>query len=226
MRYAAVALVLVAATMPAAENRVYRTADEDGSPVFSDRGRGEVLAPVRINTYRADAPPGPALADTSVGDMEARPEPYDTVAVVSPGPGDTIRANGGEVLVEVHVRPALRPGHRPLLLLDGAAAGGNCVDPSAGGARGGLPPRMKEPARGGPAPRTREPARGGLPPRMKEPARGGSRRKDQSPLIACTLSGVHRGPHTLRIELVDGGDAVVGGTAATTFHVQRVALRR
>ena len=198
MRYAAVALVLVATTMPAAENRVYRTADEDGSPVFSDRGRGEVLAPVRINTYRADAPPGPALADTSAGDMEARPEPYDTVAVVSPGPGDTIRANGGEVLVEVHVRPALRPGHRPLLLLDGAAAGGSCVDPSARGARGGPPPRRKAP----------------------------TRRKAESPLIACTLSGVHRGPHTLRIELVDGGGAVVGGTAATTFHVQRVALRR
>ena len=210
MRYAAVALVLVATTMPAAENRVYRTADEDGCPVFSDRGRGEVLAPVRINTYRADAPPGPALADTSAGDMEARPEPYDTVAVVSPGPGDTIRANGGEVLVEVHVRPALRPGHRPLLLLDGTAAGGSCVEPSAGGARGGRPPRMKEPARGGP------------PPRRKAP----TRRKAELPLIACTLSGVHRGPHTLRIELVDGGGAVVGGTAATTFHVQRVALRR
>ena len=210
MRYAAVALVLVATTMPAAENRVYRTADEDGSPVFSDRGRGEVLAPVRINTYRADAPPGPALADTSAGDMEARSEPYDTVAVVSPGPGDTIRANGGEVLVEVHVRPALRPGHRPLLLLDGAAAGGSCVEPSAGGARGGPPPRMREPARGGP------------PPRRKAP----TRRTAESTLIACTLSGVHRGPHTLRIELVDGGGAVVGGTAATTFHVQRVALRR
>ena len=50
--------------------------------------------------------------------------------------------------------------------------------------------------------------------------------KDQTTLIACTLSGVHRGPHTLRIELVDGGGAVVGDTAATTFHVQRVALRR
>ena len=214
MRYAAVALVLMATTMPAAENRVYRTTDEGGYPVFSDRGRGEVLPPLRINTYRADAPPGPTLADNSAGDTEARPRPYDTVAVVSPGPGDTIRANGGEVHVEVHVRPALRPGHRPLLLLDGVAVGGSCGEPSAGGARGGPPPRMREPARGGP------------PPRMREPARGGSRRKDQTTLIACTLSGVHRGPHSLRIELVDGGGAVVGDTAATTFHVQRVALRR
>ena len=202
MRYAAAALVLMATTMPAAENRVYRTTDEGGYPVFSDHGRGEVLPPLRINTYRADAPSGPTLADNSAGDTEARPQPYDTVAVFSPGPGDTIRANGGEVHVEVHVRPALRPGHRPLLLLDGVAAGGNCVEPSAGGARGGPPPRMRE------------------------PARGGSRRKDQTTLIACTLSGVHRGPHTLRIELVDGGGAVVGDTAATTFHVQRVALRR
>ncbi len=202
MRYAAVALVLMATTMPATENRVYRTTDEGGYPVFSDRGRGEVLPPLRINTYRADAPPGPTLADNPAGDTEARPQPYDTVAVVSPGPGDTIRANGGEVHVEVHVRPALRPGHRPLLLLDGAAVGGSCGEPSARGARGGPPPRMRE------------------------PARGGARRKDQSTLIVCTLSGVHRGPHSLRIELVDGGGAVVGDTAATTFHVQRVALRR
>ena len=52
-------------------------------------------------------------------------------------------------------------------------------EPSAGGARRGLPPRMKEPSAGereGPAPRKKEPsaggARGGLPPRMEEPSDG------------------------------------------------------
>ena len=75
--------------------------------------------------------------------------------------GAFLAAIGGVLAAfDPRYRRLAAPGH-------GRLAQTPTAEPSAGGARGGLPPRMEEPSAGG--------ARGGLPPRMEEPSAGGAR---------------------------------------------------
>lgn len=133
VRYAAVALALVAMPLSAAERTVYRSTDDAGYPVLSDRRGGEVVPPLPINTYPANPPPGRDGSDAAPADDAPVPEPYDSLAVLFPGPGGTVRANGGEILVEARVLPALRDGHRLVVRLDGGSAGATCGPASGRG---------------------------------------------------------------------------------------------
>lgn len=165
------ALVAVAAEEPP----IYRTTDAAGHTVFSDRalpGARPVLAK-RVNTYAAPAAePGPSSksAPASTG-----PSRYESLEIVSPEAGATVRANGGSVVVEGRLVPDLAAGHQVAVALDGETAA--CT------------------------------------------AQAGGR-------FACPLSAMARGPHTVRVAVLDETGAVVLQTGATSFHVLRASVVR
>ncbi len=116
MRRAILAAALLACAAAAADP-VYRTMDDGGYPVFSDAPVSGVrpLPARRINTYPARDTVSEASAARPAGAPPPAPWSYDAVEIVSPAAGATVRANGGEVGVEIRIVPELRRGHRAVL---------------------------------------------------------------------------------------------------------------
>ena len=106
----------------AAADPVYRTVGDGGAAVFSDAPvpGARPLPARRINVYAAPK----AVRDTALEASAARPASapapwsYESLDIVSPAAGAMVRANGGEVRVEVRIVPELRRGHRVVLSLD------------------------------------------------------------------------------------------------------------
>lgn len=121
-RLAASALALA---MSADAAQVYRQVDEDGLAVFSDRpiaslpGAAETWSGNAANAWTPlPAPSRPAGAEVRAKEAEATG--YRVAAVAFPADGETVRANGGELLVRARIAPPLQAGHRALLRIDGA----------------------------------------------------------------------------------------------------------
>ncbi len=53
----------------------------------------------------------------------AAERPYTSARLIFPSAGEAVRANGGELSVEVQITPVLHSGHRAQLLLDGVPQG-------------------------------------------------------------------------------------------------------
>ena len=108
--------------LSAAFAQVYRSVAEDGTVTFSDRptpGAESVQVPP-TSSYTPPALPSisssapPELKQTS--DEADRPQ---SIAVQSPGADEAVRENAGNVPYSFSVSPALRPGQRIRVLLDG-----------------------------------------------------------------------------------------------------------
>ncbi|MEE4381443.1 MAG: DUF4124 domain-containing protein [Pseudomonadales bacterium] len=126
--------ILTLLVLPALAAPIYRTRDESGNPVFTDRPQGADaervdVAPSTSNVYRLPeavpaTDPG-TLGDEELGTPEADPAatPSYTVFVEQPGVEEAVRANGGNVTVLARVEPQLREGDRFELLWDGEPRG-------------------------------------------------------------------------------------------------------
>lgn len=170
-----VVTLLAVAAVAWADAPVYRTTDGAGYPVFSDRSLpgARPLPAKRVNTYAPPvAEPGPASEPTR---SSTDPSSYESLRIVFPEAGATVRANGGNVRVEGRVVPDLAEGHRAAASLDGQTAA--CA--------------------------------------VQEGGR-----------FACPLSAVARGPHSVRVVVLDEAGAAVTRTEVTRFHVQRTAIVR
>ena len=165
-----VAVLMLTPWAPAhAEATVYRYEDADGVAVFADRpgSDGKLIELPAVNTYAPLEAKQPVAATTP----EDTAATYQSVAITSPGDGETLRRNGGNVYVTGRVEPALGADHSAVLYIDGAVAA--------------------------------------------------SGRGDQA--INFALAGVPRGPHTLRIAIVDREQNVLIQSAAVSFHLIRAA---
>ena len=112
--------LLAPGALASTEIAIYRYEDAQGIPVFVDRpgtGRQEIDLPT-VNTYTPAESKRPA-ADATEGEAA---EIYRTLIIDSPGDGETIRRNGGNVRVTGRVEPDLRADHSVLAFVDGAAA--------------------------------------------------------------------------------------------------------
>lgn len=108
---------------PAAE--VWRWVNPQGNVEYSDTPRPgaerielsePTIVPPLSPTVATPAPPAP---DT--GQRGAVAIPYREIAIADPGNDDTLRDNGGNLIVSVRLDPPLQTdfGHRVQLLLDG-----------------------------------------------------------------------------------------------------------
>jgi hypothetical protein len=103
------------------EGTIYRTVDEQGRPVYSDRpsddARSVKLPPV--NTMK-EVPPTPRT--TTVQPLDSLVG-YDVLTISEPTHDSLVRSNLGEIEVKAHIEPGLQGDHQLQLLLDGSVAG-------------------------------------------------------------------------------------------------------
>jgi hypothetical protein len=105
-----------------AETKGYKIERPDGSVEFSDQpapGAREITLP---GAQGYEAPPPPSFTPPP------RPEPkgplYSQLTITAPTPDQTLHNGETAVNVSVQLVPALRPGHRLVVLLDGSEAAG------------------------------------------------------------------------------------------------------
>ncbi|MGE3775396.1 MAG: DUF4124 domain-containing protein [Gammaproteobacteria bacterium] len=107
----------------------WRSVDADGNVEYSDMPRpGAVRIPLpepRTVPARVPEPVEDTMPATSGEHAQELPRnavAYREIAIVDPADDDTLRDNGGNLIVSVSLKPALQKqfGHRLQLLLDGA----------------------------------------------------------------------------------------------------------
>lgn len=107
-----------------AEDRtiVYRTEDEQGRPIFSDKGAADAQKIKVRETMTFPAAvlkkPGSFRYDGIQSKPgKIRPQ-YDMLVIRQPQDDATIRSNSGNVTVEADLSPSLYPNHRLQLVMD------------------------------------------------------------------------------------------------------------
>lgn len=114
-------LLLVTAT---AQATIYRWVNAQGDVVFSDtpppNGKAQKLElnhPLdTIQTPQQPLSPPPGLAPGNGNQRSA----YRALTITSPANNQAIRANNGDITVSLNLMPALMPGDRIRLFMDGA----------------------------------------------------------------------------------------------------------
>ncbi len=103
-------------------NKVYRTTDEFGRPVYSDSASEDAR---EVELEEPATFPGKALAEDYEYYSPADEAPagragpsYSELAIVEPQDDETIRSNPGNFAIHFQVSPQPRPGHRLQLLMD------------------------------------------------------------------------------------------------------------
>ena len=168
--------------LPSAETAIYRYEDAQGVPGFVDRpgtGRQEIDLSA-VNTYTPAESKRLAAAAT-----QEEAEIYQALLIDSPGDGETIRRNGGNVRVTGRVEPDLRADHSVVAFLDGVPATISRAETERGHSR--------------------------------TEARG---------VVDLALSGLARGPHTLRIAIVGAEKNILIQSEPVGFHLLRAAAKR
>lgn len=125
------ALLLLPLSIAAAEDgkKIYRTVDEDGNVVFTDRPPSEDAEPVELDplTTVPAIETGTRPADErEEGDGEPAHPGYEGLEIVYPTADEAIRHNGGQVPFRLRLRPEgveLDEAHSVEILLDGSVRG-------------------------------------------------------------------------------------------------------
>lgn len=110
--------LLAPGALASAEMAIYRYEDAEGIAAFVDRpgtDRQEIDLPT-VNTY-TPAKSKRLAADATQGEAAVI---YQALLINSPGDGETIRRNGGNVRVTGRVEPDLRADHRVVPFVDGS----------------------------------------------------------------------------------------------------------
>ncbi|NOX92999.1 MAG: hypothetical protein GXP18_11285, partial [Gammaproteobacteria bacterium] len=100
---------------------IYKRTNPDGSVEFTDVPRSDKEKPVPLgpmSTFKAM--PAPQKATPA---SRASANTYSAVSIISPADETTIRDNTGTIKVNISVSPALRPGHKLALLVNGEQKG-------------------------------------------------------------------------------------------------------
>lgn len=115
------AALAAAAGIAWAQSTIYKSRDADG-PVFSDRPMPGASA-VLVQPPNVVAMPAPPSAPAPPQKADA--PPYRSIAITSLSKGGTIHSNTGAFEFSVRSVPALRPGDRVRVVLDGTMLAAN-----------------------------------------------------------------------------------------------------
>lgn len=114
--------LLLFAALPAVAD-VFTYVDAEGRRVFTDRPQESASRRLEIRTPNAmTGTPASPPASTRPAAPKAQP-PYARLHITEPAADATLRDNTGHLAVSLSSEPALRPGDRYRLLVDGAPAG-------------------------------------------------------------------------------------------------------
>ena len=114
MKYKIFTILFLIALGVSAE--VYRSVDENGNVVFTDKPSpgAETIELDEVQTI--NVPPPPRMEFTP---REKPSQRYSEVAITSPENDEAIRNDGGNVTVNISVKPRLNPNDKVVLYLDG-----------------------------------------------------------------------------------------------------------
>jgi len=121
IRFSALLVLSVAIVAPAIAE-IYKRTNPDGSVEFTDVPRSDEEKPVPLspmNTFKTT----PAPQQRRISNARADTRKYSAIRITRPANEATIRDNTGTITVNVSLSPALRPGHKLVLLVDGAQKG-------------------------------------------------------------------------------------------------------
>lgn len=115
-------ILILLCPLSVAYAEVYRSVGEDGTVSFSDRPTPGAEA-VEVPPTSSYTPPAlPAIGSSAASEQTQASQDADrpqSIAVQSPAPDEAVRQNAGNVPFSFTVSPALRPGQRIRVLLDG-----------------------------------------------------------------------------------------------------------
>lgn len=104
--------------------QVYRYTDAQGQVHYTSQPPSNVNAEslnIPTTSSRAASAPSTSPSDNTPDATRSATQGYSVVRVTGVTDGQAVRANDGNLSVGVHLVPALQPGHRLRLLLDGQA---------------------------------------------------------------------------------------------------------
>lgn len=100
---------------------VYKTVDENGNVIFTDKPSEEAEEVKIQELENTIGNPNPAKYRPSAPKSESFS--YESFTVTSPENGAGIRSNNGNVSISLSLEPALNPGHKIIVLMDGKEIG-------------------------------------------------------------------------------------------------------
>ncbi len=101
---------------------VYMEKDAEGNTVFTDRPSSENAKPIKLSPpsiYKAPAIANVPADDHQATDQNNDAQGYEFVTITHPADDSPIRENSGALEVNIDLIPALKPGHRFVLRMDG-----------------------------------------------------------------------------------------------------------
>jgi hypothetical protein len=106
--------------LPILFGEVYKTVDEDGNIIFTDRPttNSEEIKLKELKTTETVKPSSSSSGSASRGKNTADFS-YKKLFVSKPADGSSIRSNTGNVSISVNSEPSLRSGHRILITMNG-----------------------------------------------------------------------------------------------------------
>jgi hypothetical protein len=101
---------------------VYKTVDEDGNVIFTDKP-SEKAEEIKIQELDTITNPNPSRYKPSSKHPEDTSSKYESLVVTSPENGSGFRNNEGNVSISLSIEPSLRSGHKIIILMDGKEVG-------------------------------------------------------------------------------------------------------
>jgi hypothetical protein len=115
-------LLLGAFTITNATAEVYKHTNPDGSVTFSDVPAKINAKPIALPPSSTYSPPPTHKSETSSAPVKVAVN-YESISITSPTNDMAVRNNAGNLTIEFNVKPALKPGHSYVLLMDGKNVG-------------------------------------------------------------------------------------------------------
>ena len=113
---------------------ICKTVDSDGVVSYTDVPAATCPDPVKLPKYSTfEALPVPASQTRSEAEestKKERFERYESIKIVQPEVDGVVRSNEGSVPVSIALEPALQPGHRVTVYVDGRAVPGSFDGPA------------------------------------------------------------------------------------------------
>lgn len=116
---------IITLTSVTAHGEVYRHVDAKGNVTFSDEPMegGEAIQLQPVTTITLPKPEDVQDAPEVIEQAREQGERYTSVSIVSPSDGEAFHSGSGNIQIQVTSTPALHPGHRYEVTLDGQPVG-------------------------------------------------------------------------------------------------------
>lgn len=115
-------LIMYLFVMPVFAADVYRSVDENGNIIYTDKPTPDAEK-IRIDEIQTIEPPDTPEFTYTPPTPRDEPSQYKVLKITSPADGDAIEDAAGNLSVSVSVEPALSPGHKIALFVDGNKTG-------------------------------------------------------------------------------------------------------